>query len=218
MQTDEKLACKERVATLASELKGWERKLLKDTIEEHAGSIQYWQWKMAERLLSRHLVFKDRFQLTLFMLQNKIPPVLIAQWMIKRKMLRDQSARMMVAGVIKSHMEGKLEDLGIIAQMLDATDGAGNPLPLPATYFPVFTPNFAHDWQHQHFWEEAIEMLKQNAVPVEPIPPNRQNAKRNRDECGDGTRGESSNTQDGGEGSNTRAVKRFKGGPAAPAA
>ena len=66
MQADEKLAHKERVETLSAQLKGWERKLLRDTIEEHAGSIQYWQWQMAERLLSRHLVFKDRFQLTSF--------------------------------------------------------------------------------------------------------------------------------------------------------
>ena len=169
---------KAKVAEIAITLKGWERKLLKDTIEEHAGSIQNWQWNMAERLLSKHLRYNDRFQLTLFMLQNKVPPALIAQWYIKRKMLSDQSARMHVAGIIKAHMTGELEEKCITAQMMDATDRAGNPLPYCATQFPVYTPNFAYDWQHQHFWEEAIEMLKQGKVGVEPIPPHRQNASR----------------------------------------
>ena len=173
---EERNACRKRFEVLASKLKGWERKLLKECIEEHTLPIKQWQWEMAELLLKRHLKFGDRFQLTLFLLQNMIPPVLIAKWMIKRKMLKHPHSRKHVAYIIKNHMEGRLEDAGFTAQMLNATDGAGNSLPLRAQYQTVWTPNFAHDWQHQHFWEEAIEMLKQNAVDVEPIPPHRQNA------------------------------------------
>ena len=165
---------RKRVETLAGNLKGWERKLLDETVEEHAGSIQYWPAHMAERLLSKHLRFSDRFSLTLFMLANKIPPCLIAGWMIQRKMLRDEAARKHVASIIDAHMKGELEAQCKTAYVMYATDRAGNSLEGAQKIFPVYTPIFAYDWQHQHYWEDAVEMLKNNCMQVfRPIMPDR---------------------------------------------
>jgi hypothetical protein len=62
-------------------------------------------------------------------------------------------------------MKGELEEKGITAYVLDATLPNGDPAPAAMRNLPVYTPNFAHDWQHQHYWEEAVEMLKQRPLP-----------------------------------------------------
>lgn len=171
------MQARERVGKAALDLKAWERVFLRDRIEEHMGALYLWPAHMAEKLLSRHLRFNDRFQLTLFMLANKCQPAVYAEWLLKRAMLKDKSARDHVASIITAHKTGKLEAEGRTAYVMDATLANGEVPPNELKLWPVYTPNFAEDWQHQHFWDEAVHMLKNNTVaefmPI-PIPPKRE--------------------------------------------
>ena len=109
------------------------------TIEDLLGSVIYWPAFLREMFFSSHLRFNDRFKLTLFLLGNALPPTLIVEWYITRKMLKDDSARRNVADLIKKHMTGELEQRGYLVYMLDATtckpyvlrehkwDGVGDP-------------------------------------------------------------------------------------------
>jgi hypothetical protein len=162
----EAAAARERVAKAAMKLKAWERIFLRDRIEEHMGALYLWPAHMAEKLLCQHLRFNDRFQLTLFMLANKCQPAVYAEWLIKRGMLKDKSAREHVATVILSHKQGRLETEGKTAYVMDATLANGEPAPNDMKVWPVYTPNFAEDWQHGHYWDEAVHMLKNNTVAV----------------------------------------------------
>ena len=159
-------ACEQRVSAAAIKLKAWERIFLVTKIEEHMGSLSTWPTHIAEMLLSRHLRFNDRFQLTLFMLVNKCMPAVYAEWLIKRGMLKDKSAREHVAGIIEAHKTGKLEAEGKTAYVMDATLPNGDVAPNDMKVCTVATPHFAHDWQHQHFWDEAVHMLKNNTTAV----------------------------------------------------
>lgn len=63
------------VAVLGSISRQQEAKLL-ITIEDLIGSVSAWPAFIRESLLSTHLRFRERFQLTLFWL----PPMLAVQW------------------------------------------------------------------------------------------------------------------------------------------
>ena len=91
------------------------------TIEAQIGSIMTWPSHMREKFLSSHLRFNDRFQLTLFLLGNRVPPLLIAEWYLYRGMLKDKSARENVASIIKQHMDGELESKGFKTWVMGAT-------------------------------------------------------------------------------------------------
>jgi hypothetical protein len=167
---------RERVEELAMNLKAWERVFLRDRIEEHMGPLYLWPTHMAAKLLTDHLKYADRFTLTLFMLANKCQPAVYAEWLLKRGMLKDKSARDHVASVILAHKQGKLEAEGKTAYVMDASLANGEPAPNELKVWPVYTPNFAEDWQHGHYWDEAIHMLKNDTVAVfKPvaIPPHR---------------------------------------------
>ena len=68
-------------------------KFLEERIEEHIGMIENWPIWAAEMLLSKHLNYSERYQLTLFMLGNKCLPGTYAEWLLMRHMLHDESAR-----------------------------------------------------------------------------------------------------------------------------
>ena len=168
-----------RVEMALINLKAWERVFLRDRFEEHMGALHLWPAHIAEKLLGRHLRFTERFQLTLFMLANKCQPTVYVEWLLKREMLKDNSARQHIVGLLDAHKTGKLETEGKTAYVMDATLPNGDPAPNAMKVRTVDTPNFAHDWQHQHYWDEAIHMLKAGTVntfkPV-PIKPYRSSA------------------------------------------
>ena len=140
-------------------------------IEEHLGRLSDWPAWAAEALLKEHLKYADRFTLTLFLLVNKCMPTLAAEWMLVRKMLKDHSARQHVASIIKEHMTGGLEAAGRTAYCMDATLPNGDKAPVDERVTPVSTPNFAKDYKHRHYWEDAINMLMRNTVQPVPLFP-----------------------------------------------
>lgn len=144
--------------------------LLRD-IEEQIGSCLSWPSHMTAMLLSTHLRFNDRYQLSLFMLGNGCPPTSMVKWFLSRGMLSDKSARENVADLIRRHMDGTLERAGTTTWVMNATevpkpvwerkhpwDGVGEPAVNKTRI--VATPTFALDWQHQHHWTDAINALK----------------------------------------------------------
>jgi hypothetical protein len=150
------------------ELTRREKELL-HKIEAQLGPCILWPTRFTESFLSYHLGYDERFQLTLFLLGNRCPPVLFVEWMISRGMLRDKSARDNVTILIKDHKSGKLEQQGRSTYIMHTTedkppclrkhkwDGVGDPTNDKTRV--IETPTFAYDWQHQHYWDQALEML-----------------------------------------------------------
>ena len=156
-----------RFATLEDagmRLKPFERKLL-DRVEEQVGSLQRFPIDLMEMFLSRHLHYAARFRLTIFLLANRCPPTLVAEWYTQRGMLNDKSAVDHIISILKAHMGGELEAKNITAYVMDATLSNGDPAPPAMRNLPVYTPSFAYDWQHQHYWQEAIQTLKMPSPP-----------------------------------------------------
>ena len=80
-----------------------------DRLVDYVGPLSQWPLRMAEAVVSTHLPYKLRFQLTLFLLGNRVPPAIITEWYLRREMLKDESARRHVAGILLAHKSGKLE-------------------------------------------------------------------------------------------------------------
>lgn len=147
-------------------------------IEEHVGSCLKWPFRFTEMMLSTHLRFPERWQLTLFLLGNRCPPSLMVEWYISRKMLKDKSACDQIADLIQKHKDGTLEQQGRTTWIMEATvtkpwwlrahrwDGVGDPADNKNQV--IYTPSFAFDWQHEHHWTEAIAALK---TPMPATPP-----------------------------------------------
>ena len=166
-----KLQSKLRIERSVMDLPTYEKDLLRECIEEHMPKLVDWPEHMAQKLLCRRLKFADRFQLTLFMLANHCPPVKYAEWLLKRGMLSDKAARFHVAGIIDAHKTGKLEQEGKTAYVMDATLPDGEAAPIGMRVRTVYTPDFAHNWQYQLYWTEAIYMLNNNTVlPFKVLP------------------------------------------------
>ena len=129
-------------------------------VEEHVGSCIRWPSNLTEAMLSTHLLFPDRWQLTLFLLGNRCPPSVFVTWFLTRHMLHDKAARDQVIDIIVKHKSGELERQGRTTWMMDATappkppcirkhqwDGVGDPTEEKVQ--TICTPTFAFDWQHQ---------------------------------------------------------------------
>ncbi len=154
-------------------------------IEEQLGPVMKWPSRFTEMMLSAHLRFPERWQLTLFLLGNRCPPKLMTEWYIKRRMLSDKSARDQVIDLIQKHKSGKLEEEGRTTFIMGQTitkpvwdrahkwDGVGDPC--DNLQGVISTPTFAHDFQHEWYWTQAIELLKSSNHNVPP-----QNFKRAR--------------------------------------
>lgn len=151
-------------------------------IEEQVGSCLKWPHQYTEAMLSTHLRFPDRWQLVLFLLGNRCPPLLFTEWFMRRNMLKDKSARDQVADLIRQHLTGSLEQQGRTTWIMDATsttpvwdrkrkwEGVGDPI--EDKNMPIQTPSFAFDWQHEWNWTEAIKLLKEGLQPPpeSPVP------------------------------------------------
>ena len=165
-------------------------------IEEQIGACMKWPHRFTEMMLSTHLRFPERWQLTLFLLGNRCPPTLMAEWFITRGMLKDKAARDQVVDLIRKHRDGSLEQQGRTTWVMSAVapptpvwerkhrwDGVGDDLKDKNQI--IATPTFAFDWEHQWHWDEAIKMLQapasslvrsKSAPPLAPgmIAPHRQ--------------------------------------------
>lgn len=160
---------RQRQAQRIEALSRVEGSLLLD-IEEQIGSCMKWPGRFTEMMLSTHLRFPERWQLTLFLLGNRCPPSMMVDWYTQRTMLKDKAARDQVADLIRQHKDGTLEQQGRTTWMLEATvtkppwqrkhkwDGVGDPVQDKNQV--ITTPSFAFDWQHEWHWTSAIQMLK----------------------------------------------------------
>ena len=126
-----------------------------DELVDHVGPLVCWPVHVAEAVVSTHLTYQSRFQLTLFLLGNRVPPALFVSFFLKRHMLRDVSARRHVAGLLLAHKTGKLEAEGKTAWIVGAVDGAGNALTDKNQV--IATPRFAAE--EPQYWDEAIKKL-----------------------------------------------------------
>jgi len=146
-----------------------EKLVFAHTIEEQMGNVGTYPVHIQEMLLSKHLSFGARFSLTLFILQNGLPPQLYAEWLIGRGMLRDEAARNHVASIIKDHQDGKLEETAKTAYKMHATAPNGDALPLADRVQTVLTPNFARMWQTSYFWGAAIATLQNKNITATTV-------------------------------------------------
>jgi hypothetical protein len=78
-------------------------------IVQSVGPLTQWPVHTMTQMLSNHLMYQQRMNLTFFLLGNACPPDLLAEWYIQRGMLRDDSARRQVADFIKQHKAGQLQ-------------------------------------------------------------------------------------------------------------
>lgn len=140
------------------------------TIEDLVGCITRWPSHMREMMLSTHLRFRERFQLTLFLLGNWLPPLVMVEWYIMRGMLKDRSARDNVADLIRQHMAGELETKGYMVWQMGATrnkpaalrehrwDGVGEDDPDKLRVLLPIPLDVTSPW-NTCSWEHAIAQL-----------------------------------------------------------
>ena len=167
---------KQRLAGEYADLAGWELQLLDTTIEDHIGQLWNWPVKYARLCISKHLRYQERFTLTMFLLGNRLPPVLLAEWYLKRNMLADESARKCVSGIIKMHRTGELETRNYKTYVMGATDKNGN---VGIKIQSVPTPNYCFDENDKPRdstdpivadWVAAEQMLNSGTVSLfQPI-------------------------------------------------
>lgn len=101
-----------KVCLQISDLNSKEARLM-DKIEDMVGfPVRNWPDAERTRMLSSHLDFASRFMLYLFAVGNMCPPLIFVEWLVMRKMLRDQPAAKHMISILKSHMSGKLEQEG----------------------------------------------------------------------------------------------------------
>lgn len=137
-----------------------------DELVDHVGPLNRWPVNMAEAIVSTHLTFQQRFQLTLFLLGNRVPPTVFIAWFLRRNMLKDISARRHVAGILLAHKTGKLEADGKTTWVVGAVDKEGNELKDKNQV--IATPRFADD--EPQYWDEAIKKLNMgNAAATLPM-------------------------------------------------
>lgn len=130
--------------------------------------------KMVWRLHCKHLSHSDRFQLTLFLLHNGVPPLLIAKWYVKRGMLHDLSARNSVADLIDKHGKGTLKDTyGNPYTVKELCLSEAHPDLRDFDYYvmdtKIETPDFATHPKFKSHWTLAIQILRNTSVNAQNV-------------------------------------------------
>ena len=112
-------------------------------VEEHAGDVVDWPWSM-QQLATQHetLKFAARFQLTIFLLGNGVPPLVVATFMKGR--VRDFSARRHVASIIEGHRTGAGSQWHFFDMHLRER-------------VPLHAPSFAR--RMPCYWNDAVKVL-----------------------------------------------------------
>lgn len=139
---------------------------LSSDVEDHTHFFRLWPNYYRQLMLSSHLKFVGRFQLTLFLLGNRLNPEVIVKWYIRRGMLHDHAARVHVARIITDHRDGKLANK--TTYVMKATTSNGD---APSNYQfnnghtieqgeiqNVVTPSFAR-CHYDNVWTNAVKML-----------------------------------------------------------
>jgi hypothetical protein len=151
------------------------------SIVENVGPFSQWPMHNVEQMLSSHLTYQPRINLTLFMLGNQCPPDLYAEWIISRNMLKDKPARTHVATLIKEHKAGELSRFKTYLLPFRVTappkpmadrkhfwDGVGDPMPKDAPpsafVFAVETPGPIFMSLEGWRWDKAYGMLMNDKV------------------------------------------------------
>ena len=134
-------------------------RLLLRRVTDQVGCLGDWPVGCVEDLLSTHLTFTKRFTLTVFLLGNRCPPVLIAEWMLRRRQLHNFDARKHVIGILQAHKSSTLEDKTFWE--IEGTTPSGDPRPPQAVN--LITPSFSSEPRWAFFWQDAIKMLEKNA-------------------------------------------------------
>ena len=112
-------------------------------LEEHLPPILEWPYHMRDIMLSMETFkYSQRFRVAIFLLGNRVPPRVIAEYMKPR--LRDKSAREHVATLMKAHRDG-------VARRWHFFDLATR------RQTELCTPTFAVAFPQ--FWNEAIAIL-----------------------------------------------------------
>lgn len=124
------------------------------TIEDLIGPVVTWPNAIRELFFQPHLRYNERCRLSFFLLGNRLPPLIMAEWYLARGMLRDRPARDHIASIIKDHKLGALAATGKTAWVMHATD--------PDKVQLIVAPDFASKYEHEHFWDDAIALLKNN--------------------------------------------------------
>ena len=146
------------------------------SIVEHVGPLEQWPLHQLTSMLSKHLQHQDRLSLTFFLLANRCPPDLYAQWLMQRRMLADCSASQSIARLIQEHKMGQLHRYTAyhlpfrvttdkpLGERKHPWDGVGDPMPKDAPFtayiFPIDTPDTmdTDGWR----WDHAYAMLMQS--------------------------------------------------------
>ena len=66
---------------------------LTNRVEDHTYQLRYWPPYYKDMLMCNHLYYTGRFQLTIFLLGNRLSPVTIAQWYLGRNQLKNAAAK-----------------------------------------------------------------------------------------------------------------------------
>ena len=152
--TAERRAKYRKVCEQIEALPAKEARLL-EKIEDMVGyPVKHWPDAERTRMLGKHLDFRARFGLYLFVVGNMCPPGIFVDWIVLRGMLRDQAAAMHMITILKSHMTGKLEQEGKTYWDLHARK-----------VMTMITPTFAFDTDPM-----ILPPLEENGKP-ETVPP-----------------------------------------------
>ena len=158
------------------------------SIVENVGPVSQWPLHNLEQMLSSHLTYQPRINLTLFLLGNQCPPDDYAEWVDSRNMLKDMPARAHVASLIKDHKDGKLSRFTTYMLPFRVTaplkplslrkhkwDGVGEPMPKDAPpeafIFEVETPGPIFMAMEGWRWDKAYGMLMNNALAMSSSTP-----------------------------------------------
>lgn len=169
-----------------------------DVIVSQVGPLMDWPFWFIDLVTAPHLKYQNRFCLTTFLLQNACMPQVIAEWMMQRKMLKDQSARDHVANMLAQFQKGQLKVTAYklpcnvtvntkpVCKRSHAWDGVGDPVVPPATWNPAtkrYENKFYQAFKFPLWYDEAIlsgewaldfnkaiNMLKLNDVKAKAAP------------------------------------------------
>lgn len=120
--------------------------------------------RMTFRLHCKHLKFNCRLTLTLFLLQMRVPPYLIAKWYILRNMLHDEEARNHTASIIEDHMNRRFSPQAFALEVFVNYKTPDLDPPYYAMKQPILYPDFGRNPIFRGHWTTAINMLKNKSV------------------------------------------------------
>ena len=65
---------------------------LMNQVEDFTYQLRYWPPYYKDMLMCNHLYYTGRFQLTIFLLGNRLSPITIAEWYLGRNQLKNAAA------------------------------------------------------------------------------------------------------------------------------